>query len=71
MSIEDRAQEHEAQEWAIINRPREAASRFEPGAKGYGPAECEECEREMHQVRRAYGFRLCTQCQSAREPARR
>lgn len=66
MSIEDRAQEHEAQEWAIINRPREVA-KYAPGEPGYGPEECEECGAEMHPVRRAHGFVLCTSCQSAVE----
>ena len=30
MSLEDKAQEHEAQIWAINNRPREVAS-YKPG----------------------------------------
>ena len=66
MSIGDRAQEHEAKEWAIINRPRKVA-KFAPGDPGYGPDECEECDDEMHPVRRTHGFKLCTSCQSAVE----
>lgn len=66
MSIEDKAQEHEAQEWAINNRPREFV-RFQPGDAGYGPEECEDCGAEMHPVRRMHGFVLCTSCQSAVE----
>ena len=66
MSLEDKAQEHEAAEWAIRNRPR-AVRTFNPGEDGYGPEECAECGDAMHPVRRGHGFKLCTSCQSARE----
>ena len=66
MSLEDKAQEHEAQIWAINNRPREVAS-YQPGEKGYGPEDCEECGADMHPVRRAHGFKVCTPCASALE----
>jgi hypothetical protein len=68
MNIEDNAQAHEAQEWAIRNMPREVA-RFAPDAPGYGPAECKECDADMHPVRRGYGFKTCVPCASAAEGA--
>ena len=71
MSFEDKAQEHEAMEWAQINAPREPQPTFKPGEPGYGPEECDECGADMHPVRRAYGFALCTACKSACEPLRR
>lgn len=71
MSIEDKAQEHEAMIWEMNNRARNVA-RFKPGEPGYGPAECEDCGDDMHQVRRSYGFTRCTACQSRLEhPSRR
>lgn len=69
MSLEDKAQEHEAQIWAINNRAREVAS-YQPGDTGYGPEECEACGAEMHPVRRAHGFKTCTPCASAAEGRR-
>lgn len=66
MSLEDNAQDHEAKEWAIRNQPREVA-RYAPGEAGYGPSECQECGAGMHPVRRGYGFKTCTPCQSALE----
>ena len=68
MSLEDKAQEHEAQEWASINmnRPRLPDVK-KPGDPGYGPAECDECGADMHPIRRGYGFKLCTACQSELE----
>ena len=68
MSLEDKAQEHEAAIWEQNNRPRDVV-RFAPGQPGYGPAECEDCGAEVHPVRRGYGFKLCTPCQAAREPS--
>lgn len=70
MSLEDKAQEHEAQMWAIHNRPREVVV-HKPGDAGYGPEECELCGADMHPVRRGYGFTLCTPCASAAERVRR
>ena len=66
MSIEDAAQEHEAQVWSIINRPRQVVT-YKPGETGYGPEDCPKCGDEMHPVRRADGRKLCTPCQSALE----
>ena len=66
MNLEDRAQDHEAQEWAIRNRPRDVIT-HQPGDLGYGPSECQECGADMHPVRRGYGFKTCTPCQSAME----
>ena len=66
MNLEDRAQEHEAMMWEQVNRPREVKT-YAPGDAGYGPEECDNCGADMHQVRRANGWRLCTPCQSARE----
>ena len=66
MSIEDNAQAHEAQEWEIRNRAREVVS-YKPGDKGYGPAECVDCDAEMPPERRAYGFTVCVPCKSALE----
>lgn len=66
MSIEDKAQEYEAKVWEFNNRPREART-FHAGDPGYGPAECDECGADMHPVRRAHGFKVCTPCASALE----
>lgn len=70
MSIEDRAQEHEAQMWAIHNRAREVV-RHQPGDPGYGPEECESCGAEMHPVRRGHGFKICVDCATLAERSRR
>lgn len=67
MSLEDRAQEQEAAEWAARNAPRATRPQFEPGQAGYGPKFCEECESTMPALRRANGWVLCTSCQSAVE----
>lgn len=69
MSLEDKAQEHEAMLWEQNNRAREV-TRFQPTDKGYGPAECVDCGDDMHPVRRSYGFTRCTKCASAREVRR-
>lgn len=68
MSLEDKAQEHEQQQWELrnVNRshlPPPAAA----GAPDYGPAVCEECEAPMPALRRAYRFRLCTACATEAE----
>lgn len=68
MSQEDRAQEHEQQEWELRNigrkyQPAPAAA----GDTDYGPAECEECEDPMPALRRANRFRLCTECAAEAE----
>ena len=70
MSIEDRAQDHEAIEWAARNAPRAAAVQHRPGEEGYGPRYCEECGSTMPELRRANGWKLCTSCQSAVERGR-
>lgn len=69
MSFEDNAQAHEAQEWEIRNRRREVVV-HQPGDVGYGPEECSQCGDDMHAVRRAYGFVMCTPCAEARERRR-
>lgn len=68
MSIEDKAQEHEAAEWERINvsRPRLPPMK-KPGEPGYGPEECDDCGGPMPDLRRANGWRLCTACQSVVE----
>lgn len=73
MSIEDKAQEHEAQIWEINNmrRHHRTHTTAKPGDRGYGPAECEECEAEMPNVRRGYGFSLCVPCASRKERRQR
>lgn len=70
MSIEDKAQEHEAAIWEQNNRAREV-TRFLPSERGYGPAECVDCGADMHKVRRSYGFTRCTACASELEPTAR
>lgn len=70
MSLEDRAQEHEAAEWARRNAPRPEKPTYKPGEDGYGPEFCEECESPMPDPRRANGWTLCTSCQSAVERGR-
>jgi len=70
MSIEDKAQEHEAREWALRNAPRPEQRIYEPGEPGYGPALCVDCEDDMPAVRRSYGYCLCVQCKSQQERRR-
>lgn len=62
MSVEDLAQDVEAQEWERNNRPRTQRRLLEPHETGYGPAECTDCEIEMPDLRRAMGCCLCTDC---------
>lgn len=71
MSFEDKAQEHEAMEWAQINAPRPPQPTYKPGEPGYGPELCKDCDETMPDVRRAYGFLRCTACASALEPTAR
>jgi RNA polymerase-binding transcription factor DksA len=70
MSIEDRAQDHEATEWAARNAPRASAAQFAPEDAGYGPKYCEECGSTMPVLRRQHGWRLCTSCQGHVERGR-
>jgi hypothetical protein len=69
MSLEDKAQEHEAMIWSQNNTARPQAPTYAPEDAGYGPEECRICGADMHPVRRANGWRLCTPCQSERERA--
>lgn len=62
MSIEDRAQEHEAAEWERLNRARQAAPEYKPGDAKYGPEACEDCDEPMPPERRARGRHHCTVC---------
>ena len=64
MSLEDKAQDHEASEWAMRNTAHPDKPMFGPSDAGYGPKECEECESTMPLLRRANGWVLCTSCQS-------
>lgn len=61
MSIEDRAQEIELAQWERNNQPRERLI-FNPDDEGYGPEQCVNCDDDMHEVRRAYGFKVCVVC---------
>lgn len=84
MSQEDLAQDREAQDWEINNRPRPAPVEFKPGDKGYGPAFCtgrekppvedveqeDLCGEEMPPLRRAMGKHLCVGCQTLLERGR-
>lgn len=70
MSIEDKAQDHEAAEWEHRNAPPPPRPTFKPGDAGYGPKECDECESTMPPLRRANGWVLCTRCQSLVESGR-
>lgn len=69
MSQEDRAQQEEAFQWELLNRPRTPAQIFHPGDAGYGPELCTnvECETEMPALRRAMGKQFCTDCQDQAE----
>lgn len=68
MSIEDRAQEHEQQEWERRNvLARRAPPPAAPTDPDYGPERCDECEDNMPALRRSYRCRLCTSCQTALE----
>lgn len=66
MEIEEAAQIHELKEWEVRNT-RTPSPTYTPGQTGYGPAECMGCGADMHQVRRAYGYKVCTPCQSELE----
>lgn len=66
MSEADAAQEVELREWERINAA--VANKPEPA---YGPANCVECDNDMHPVRRQHGFKLCVECQTLREAAQR
>lgn len=84
MSAEDIAQEREAFDWELNNRPRAAAPTFKPEEKGYGPATCtgraappkegddreDDCGEEMPPERRAMGKHLCISCQLLSERGR-
>jgi len=67
MSVEDRAQELELQDWERNNRSRPVRPRFSPGEPGYGPAECAECGDDMPAERRAMGSHVCTACKTLQE----
>lgn len=67
MSEADRAQELEAMDWELNNRPRTPRPVFAPHEKGYGPAECVECGDEMPELRRRMGCEMCTDCTSIQE----
>lgn len=67
MSIEDRAQEHEATVWAYNNRPRQSTPLLEPGDPNYGPELCAQCDDPMPTLRRRMGKWLCTPCQAREE----
>ena len=69
MSIEEKAQEHEAQVW-MLNNSRPAFVIYQPGEAGYGQEFCRDCGADMHPVRRSHGFTTCTPCASARETRR-
>lgn len=70
MSLEDKAQEHEAKEWELRNTRRPEQPTYKPGEPGYGPEECQECDADMPAKRREYGYRLCTACATEAERAR-
>jgi hypothetical protein len=67
MSLEDRAQDHEAWIWEMNNGPRTKKRVFTPQDPEYGPEVCAECEDDMPECRRAYGYRLCVACATAAE----
>lgn len=67
MSIEDRAQEQEALEWASINNRKPTIPTYEPDHPLYGPQNCEGCEATMPALRRSHGWLLCTSCQEDAE----
>ncbi len=70
MSIEDKAQEQEAMEWARVNAPRPGPLKYAEGEPGYGPALCVECEADMPAVRRSYGYHICVDCKTVQERRR-
>ncbi len=66
MSLEDKAQELELAMWSMRNeRTVPQDKHYAPEDAGYGPAECSDCMDNMPDVRRAYGYKLCTACQEA------
>lgn len=63
MSLEDKAQEHEAQQWELRNIHRKALPPpAAPGDHDYGPALCDDCEAPMPPLRRAWRLSMCTAC---------
>lgn len=70
MSLEDKAQEHEAMMWTIANTPR-AQRTYAEGEPGYGPAECADCDAPMPALRRSMGKTRCTECTEALDMLRR
>lgn len=68
MSIEDRAQEHEAQQWELRNLNRKTLPPpAAPADADYGPAECEECGADMPPLRRAWRCITCVPCTAQAE----
>ena len=67
MSDEDKAIERELMHWELTNKPKHNKVKFEPEHPEYGPEECDECGNEMPEPRRAWGFRECVECATARE----
>ena len=70
MSVEDKAQEQELLVWQRNNVAR-TVTRYAPGDPGYGPADCNDCQDDMPEVRRIDGRQRCTPCQSIIERKRR
>lgn len=70
MSMEDEAQSCELREWEYNNRPRAAQTRFQPGEPGYGPEHCENCDTEIPDGRRQWGFQVCVTCATLTERRR-
>lgn len=71
MSNEDIAQVIELEEWKRNNRSRTPEPTYAPGDEGYGPEVCsvKECDNELPEKRREYGFRICVECKASLEAA--
>lgn len=67
MSFEDQAQNNELREWEIINAPRPAPVKYQPGDQGYGPEFCARCDSDMPDARREHGFHICRPCKEVDE----
>lgn len=67
MSLEEKAQEHEAKVWLQQQQLRVVPPMYQPQDAGYGPAECVRCDAPMPALRRQNGWRLCTACQTKAE----
>lgn len=71
MSLEDRAQDHEATLWSMRNDAVRKPVRYCPLDTGYGQQDCTECGDAVGIPRRELGFSICFDCASAAEKSKK